>query len=252
MLPQQANVRFLTRPSGGQNVKGKTRFVWPIVVLGLLLLSPALQVAAKPAAQPAGHEDGHYYFGFEQSTKPWASVADVGSGPSLIIEKGDNGCADMFGGLINTHYARLSSAPVTDATRPSIPATWMVAGLPAGFGEYFVRVQWSARLDNKAPVTSGAGDQAPMTCKTCNAVYAVAYLGSAPPQEGTQLKIANGKTPLANSWRSYEYTEVVESGGKGFVYVALGWNGIDSSIGIDCVDVTMTPILAAPPAPTNN
>jgi hypothetical protein len=72
----------------------------------------------------------------------------------------------------------------------------------------------------------------------------VAYVGSAPPQEGAQLKIADAKNPLDKSWRSYEYTQVVETGKKGLVFVALGWNGTGMSIGMDCVDVSIYPILA--------
>jgi hypothetical protein len=228
-------------------VKGITKVGWPVVLLALVLVSPAVQAAAKPAsnyaAGPAGLRYGHYHFGFEGSTKPWASLADGAPGYSLTVVSGDNGCPDMFGGLVNNHYVRLSSGPTTLDNHPPIPATWMVAGLRAGFGEYFVRVQWSARLDTgKSPTT----DDAALSCQTC---YPMAFVGAGSPQEGSQLRIADSKNPLDKSWRSYQYTGVVESSGKGFVFVALGWNGTNMSIGMDCVDVTITPIL--PPGNDN-
>jgi hypothetical protein len=221
-------------------VKGKTRPVWPVVILGLLLVSPALQAFGAGYAKPSPIDYSHYHFGFEESTKPWAPAADGAPGYSLTTIAGDNGCADMFDGVINNHYARLNSGPVTTNTRPPIPATWMVAGLPAGLGEYFVHVQWSARLDKKVPVTSGADGQVAPICLPC---YPVAYIGSAPPQQGAQLKIADAKSPLDNSWRSYQYSQVVEIGEKGLVFVALGWNGTGMSIGTDCVEVSIYPIL---------
>jgi hypothetical protein len=221
------------------------KFVWPVAILALLLVSPALQVAAQSGAAPAGGDVGHYYFGFEENAKPWVPVAEAVPDYSLTTVYGDNGCADPFGGLINFHYARLSSVPVTNGTRPTIPATWMEAGLRAGLGEFFVRVQWSARLDNKAPVTNGT--QAAPNCQTC---YPVAFIGTTAPQEGGQFKIADNN-PLANSWRSYEYTKMVVPDEKGLVFVALGWNGTGMSIGMDCVDVTITPIVATAPTPTN-
>lgn len=223
-------------------MKAKNKIVWPVALLILVLISPAMQVAAKPgsgaAVKPAGSEYGHYHFGFEGPMKPWASVADGASGYSLTGVSGDNGCADMFGGIINNHYARLSSSQASVDAHPPVPATWMVADLPADLGEYFVRVEWSARLDNaKQPAIDS---QDGLSCQTC---YPTAFIGVGAPQKGAQLVIADTKNPLDKSWRSYRYTSVVETGGKGVVFVALGWNGTGMSIGMDCVDVTITPIL---------
>jgi hypothetical protein len=223
-------------------VKGKSKLIWPVALMALLLVSPAMRAAATPAAKPAGGDLGHYHFGFEESTKPWTSVADGALSYSLTIASGDNGCADPFGGLINNHYAHLSSdLPIVDA-RPPVPTTWMVAPLSAGIGEYEVTVEWSARLDNKAPVTSGQG----VTAKSCPTCYPVVYVGADAPQAGSQLKIADEKSPLTKSWHNYTYRLPVVTGGKGLVYVALGWNGTGMSIGIDCVDVTMNAIILPP------
>ncbi|MFL5732539.1 MAG: hypothetical protein ACJ78Q_05000 [Chloroflexia bacterium] len=222
-------------------MNGKSKIVWPVALLVLVLLSPALQAAARSApgsgAKPAGGEYGRYHYGFDDSTKPWASLADGVPSYSLTRMAGDNGCADISDGVVNGHYARLSSGPAVLGSHPPVPATWMVAGLPAGLGEFFVRVSWSARLDNiKPPAVDSAG----VSCQTC---YPTAYIGMAPPQEGAQLQVADAKSPLDKSWRSYEYTSVVESYEKGMVFVALGWNGVDMSVGIDCIDVAITPIV---------
>src|SRR5436305_2057961 len=96
------SARFPGAFTGGPKVKGKSKLIWPVALMALILVSPAMRAAATPAAKsaaPAGGGINHYHYDFNDSVEPWGPLADGTPSYSLTIAGGDNGCADPFGGL---------------------------------------------------------------------------------------------------------------------------------------------------------
>jgi hypothetical protein len=108
----------------------------------------------------------------------------------------------------------------------------MVANLPADSGADSVTISWSARTelakDGKA------------ACKNC---VAIAYVGLAAPKQAKDFSAQIQVTPMSPGWANYKFRTVVTPELVNSIYVALGWNGIGSAIDVDCVTVTIVPIV---------
>lgn len=189
----------------------------PIIMFAWLALLPALALVS--AAKPAAAFGERYYFSFEENLKPWSAAAEAGSKEvSLEQVRGDAGCGYIQG----INHARINGyAAKPDVSGPQgIPqpvGTWIVASFPA------------SHL-NQITVSFNAVDAA--NCKEC---VPMVYIGAEPPRSITQF--ASLRASLGKGWQGYSYDSVLMV--KDAAYVAIGWNGTQASMGLDCVSVNI-------------
>jgi hypothetical protein len=199
-----------------------------LTVLTLMLaIAPQAAMAATPAAESTFGE--RHYFGFEESLKPWLSAAAGGSAASSLERViGQNGCHDLSGNAI----ANLKGTPATHKVdgaegaegAEDIPlpvGTWVVTSFQAEALNN-VRVAWNTK--NTAQ---------------CDECVPMVYIGTTPPRLTTQFEPIDGL--IKDYWQSYDYTKTVYVMQKEAIYVAIGWNGTNASIGLDCVTVDIFP-----------
>jgi len=183
--------------------------------------SSNVAAAGLPAARTESLAGPSFYYNFEATLGPWKSVTDTREGTSLVRAKGDDGCLDA-----GNYFANLQSASIND-TRPAkggIPqpvGTWMLLNLPTVSGPAAVHVEWAASS----------------RYKSCAGCVVAAYAGASAPAYGGQFRQA-GVLP-AVGWKNYKADFKLTDSTKSSLYVAIGWQGIDASIGIDCVNVTI-------------
>lgn len=212
-------------------MKSKFTLAGLAVLLVLVLISPARLTAAKGGSY-------NFYFGFEhleKSSTSWKAASNTPSATtsSLNVVSGENGCPDMLG----NNYAALKSSPVSDKSvdsvvapsvvAPSVPypiGTWALTALPAG-GRNIVSIDLNAK--------SASG---------CEGCLPMVYIGPTPPTSISQFTNLEDGRYLKAYWQSYHHNQIVFQGILGTVYVALGWPGIDASIGLDCINIDITPI----------
>ena len=195
----------------------------------LVCLMVAVAVASAPA-RPAQAANS-YYFNFQQSTKPFVAQASQNAATKLSRVVGACPCEP----ILSNYFARLASRAINNV----VPgpgqgqATWMVANLPVGQGQaYSVTISWTARA---VAATAGSGN-----CKTCSAI---AYAGAAPPKGVKDFRTVPQATTMNAKWATYKFSTVIVPELSPNAYVALGWNGINSAIDVDCVTVTIVPIV---------
>lgn len=194
----------------------------------LVCLMVAVAIAGAPAR--SAQASGSYYFNFQQTTKPFIAHASPGASASLGRVLGDCNCDPA---LLN-YYARLNSGVITNAIPGAKQATWMLASLPgAQGGAASVTISWSARVD--------PGKDGKATCKNC---FAIVYAGNSAPQRAENFSTAGQAASMNGSWAKYKFHTVLAPGAATpSIYVALGWSGTNSAIDVDCVTVTIVPIV---------
>jgi hypothetical protein len=109
---------------------------------------------------------------------------------------------------------------VADADVPLPVGTWAVAA-------------FQANLLNHVTVSFGA-----VNSKDCEGCTPMVYIGATPPRSITQFSPMN--STLKKEWQVLSHSEVVMAS-KDAVYVAIGWNGTEASIGLDCIRVNIVP-----------
>jgi len=211
-----------------------------IVLAGLTAL--LVLVLASPARLKAAGDGDHYYFGFEngdQALASWKAASDTPAATSLLnIISGENGCADMLG----SHYAllkststlsRLDDAVAPRADNPPGPAStvvpypvgsWALTSVPAG-GRTIVKISFNAK---------GGGD-----CAGCTPLV---YVGTAPPNSIGQFTPADGADYLKEYWQTFDHNDILFEGVLSTIYVALGLQGVNASMGLDCINIDVTSI----------
>lgn len=172
--------------------------------------------AKSPTAAPV------YYYSFEDSLGSWKPATDSREATALVRAEGDEGCTDA-----GNHYANLTSSRINDSNPgpdqiPQPLGTWMLVALPAVGDPIGVNVQFAASSRNK-------------TCTNC---FVAAYAGTSRPTYSSDLKQA-GALP-EQGWKNYSAEFKLPVGAKDGLYVAIGWQGIDASVGIDCISITVT------------
>ncbi len=194
------------------------------------LFALVLVVLAGLSSQRAEAKGG-YYFGFEQTTKPFVAQATQNMSTSLDRVIGDSNCSPS----LNNHYARLASKPAVHVPPGRPDATWIVAKFPStvGYEADRVTVSWSARVD---PGRDGKGN-----CVDC---LSIAYAGNVAPQAETFTTLpAAGGAYMSTGWANYKFNAIVVPEVGNSIYVAMGWNGTGSAIDLDCLTITIVPIL---------
>jgi len=206
------------------NYQIRTRIASVVMLLVLTLvlaIAPQAAMAAKPAAEATFGES--HYFGFEESLKPWLSAAAGGSAASSLERvTGQNGCHDLRGDA----FANLKGTPPAHKAdgAEDIPlpvGTWVVTTFQAEALNN-VRVAWNTR--NTAQ---------------CDECVPMVYFGTTPPRLTTEFDQIDGV--IKDYWQSYNYSNTVYVEQKEAIYVAVGWNGTNASIGLDCVTVEIFP-----------
>jgi hypothetical protein len=202
-------------------MKSKVIFTGLAALLVLVLISPGKPTAARGL-------DYKYHFGFESFEKPPTSWKTTSNTPfsttAFSIVSGENGCPDMLG----NQFAVLKSSPVASKSVADIVpypiGTWALTALPAG-GRNIVSIDYSAKS------VSG-----------CDGCLPMVYIGPTPPTSSSQFATLEDGRYLKTYWQSFHHNAIVFQGVIDTVYVALGWPGINASIGLDCINVTITPI----------
>lgn len=182
----------------------------------------ALALSSPAALTPAAAKTHNYYFDFEQTLEPWAAGGDLGSKGYLKSVAGENGCPDMRG----DHYAQVEGAVVGKEKDIPLPVgTWTVASFPAARAFNTVSVEWNAR-----------------STRSCEGCVPLVYVGTSAPTHSSQFSQAEGEAYLKEAWQSFRHDTMVSVGDEYTVFVAIGWNGTDAGIGLDCVNVTIIPL----------
>lgn len=196
-----------------------------LVALGLLALMTVFSMAgaAKPAAA-AANPGNNYYFNFEQGVAPWTATTSGAGSQEAILERatGDNGCPDLHGNayavLKVTDVPPGGPVPATKAGNPLPVGSWIVTGFPADSFST-VAVEFAAK---------DAGQ--------CAGCHPMIYIGNKPPTTAAQFKIDSRK--LSRQWQDFK-TAVNADSSTGTVFVAIGWDGTDASMGLDCISVNI-------------
>jgi hypothetical protein len=183
------------------------KFTRLLMALAVIL---AFIVSTNPAAAAT------YYFNFSSSLLPWVKGNDPGAAASSLTLSGeDNSCPTSGGG-----HARLTAWP----SYTPFSGLWMASRFPAAARNVEVKVTFAIKEQYH--------------CPTC---YAIVYLGDTMPTSSATF-ITLGS--VGSTWTTYSYTAIGTST-TGSVVVAIGWKGMPSSlpaaVGIDCVEVSITP-----------
>lgn len=198
-----------------------------LLFVATLILPMGTMAAPKTVAPIGGGGEVHVYYNFEKELAPWKPVTDSPYHKFWMEQREGGACSQMT----DWHYARLVSyrPPTPDFQIPYPLATWTTNSFPVtGQGIRMVTVRWAAKWD----LTSSVG--------TPSNIYPTVYVGTTEPTKAGQFSTLT--TPLKATWYNYSYKSLVNVGGSAdvaTVYVALGWNGVNNSIGLDCIDISI-------------
>ena len=138
----------------------------------------------------------------------------------------DDGCLDAGYYFANLLSTKPITAKPAVAGIPQPVGTWMLVKLPpvpAGTDQDLIKIQvdWAASSRNKS----------------CDGCVVAAYAGLAAPLRAGQFQQAGVLAP--QGWKNYHAGFEFAQGPKDNLYVAIGWMGIDASVGIDCIHITV-------------
>jgi hypothetical protein len=195
-----------------------------MVLFALSLSSPRAMAQQAALSQDYPHS---YYFSFDTTVAPWVPVFNGQTKqPGLNLDRSPdgNGCAPAHEGR---GYASLSmfnvESTVTgkgrDSDRPLPVRTWIVAAFPAN-GANTVSIDYYAAM-----------------AKGCEGCLPVVYAGAKNPNSWDFTTDSN---PLSSKWQPYSYKTSVVANGK--LFVAIGFNGYNGYMSLDCIHITIDSI----------